>query len=244
MEQNNPNNRREFVKKAVVVGAFVTLGGIGAVIVPKLKASAIFLRPPGAVDENDFMATCIKCGQCVQVCPYHTLSLLDINQGHLVGTPFVDARERGCYLCDLLPCVLACPSGALDHRASEAEDVKMGIAFLKRADTCFAFRGENVKKEDLARILNKRALNEREQKVLDDYAKYEDKPCTICADMCPFPEKENAIIMIQDSNNRWSPHIKDACVGCGVCEELCPSKEASIVVIPRVSYSQFYKGQK
>lgn len=235
-------DRRTFIKTASTVGAFMAIGGIGAWVAPKLKADTVFLRPPGALAEADFLAMCIKCGQCVQVCPYHTLSLLDINQGYLVGTPFVDARDRGCYLCDLLPCVLACPSGALDHHASEAKDVKMGVAYLKRADTCLAYRGETVKKENLARVLGVKALNEREQKVLDEYAGYEGKACTICADMCPFPEKENAIVMAQDEHGRWLPQVKDACVGCGVCEELCPSKEPSIVIVPRASYSKFYKG--
>lgn len=238
------HDRRDFIKQVAVVGAFVAFGGIGTIIAPKLKASDIFLRPPAALDEDDFLATCIKCGQCVQVCPYHTLSLLDITKGHLVGTPFVEARGRGCYLCDLLPCVLACPSGALEHRISEAKDVKMGVAYLKTTNTCLAYRSENVKKDDLIRILSKKASNEREQKVLDDYAKYENKPCTICADMCPFPQKETAIQMVQNSDGKWLPQVNSQCVGCGVCEELCPTKEASIVIIPRVSFSQHYKGSK
>ncbi len=242
MKYLDTNNRRDFIKQIAVVSTFVALGGIGMVIMPKLKASDIFLRPPGALDEDDFLATCIKCGQCVQVCPYHTLSLLDITKGHSVGTPFVDARMRGCYLCDLLPCVLACPSGALEHTTSEAKDVKMGVAYLKHTNNCLAYRGENITKNHLARILNTTASNEREQKILDDYAKYEDKPCTICADMCPFPQKEQAIQMVQNSEGRWLPQINDQCIGCGVCEELCPTKEASIVIIPRVSFTQYYKG--
>ena len=239
MEQLN-DKRRDFLKKAATVGALIGAGGVGIALTSKAEAGEVFLRPPGALDEKDFLATCIKCGQCVQVCPYYTLSLLDITKGSLVGTPYVDARDRGCYLCDLLPCVLACPSGALDHKVGEAKDVKMGIAYLKRADTCLAFRGEKIKKEDLQRVLTTPVHNEREQKILDDYAKYECKSCTICADMCPYPQKERAIVMATNKNNRAYPLVKSECVGCGVCEELCPSKEASIVIIPRVSYAKYY----
>jgi ferredoxin-type protein NapG len=243
MEPNETNNdRRGFVKKAATVGVFVALGGVGAFVAPKLKASEIFLRPPGAIKEKDFMATCIKCGQCIQVCPYHTLSFLDIDKGHLVGTPFVSAKDRGCYLCDLLPCVLACPSGALDHHASAAKDVKMGVAFLKRPDTCLATRGELVRAKDLARALGHSHTNERETKVLQEYKKYENKPCTICADMCPYPQKEKAITMAQDEKGRWYPQIRNECVGCGVCEELCPATEVSLVMIPRASFDSIYKG--
>jgi len=243
METIETNNRRDFVIKAATVGAFVALGGISAFVAPRLKASEIFLRPPGAVEEEDFLATCIKCGQCIQVCPYHTLSFLDIGKGHLVGTPYVDARARGCYLCDLLPCVLACPSGALDHHVSVAKDVKMGIAFLKRPDTCLAMRGEMVKAKDLERVLSHSSANEREIKVLQNYKKYENKPCTICADMCPYPQKDKAIAMMQDKKGRWYPQIRDECVGCGVCEELCPATETSLVMLPRVLYASIYKGQ-
>lgn len=242
MEPIEKYDRRDFVKKAATVGALVALGGIGVFVAPKLKSGKIFLRPPGAIEEEDFLATCIKCGQCIQVCPYHTLSLLDIAEGHSVGTPFVNARERGCYLCDLLPCVLACPSGALDHHVSMAKDVTMGVAFLKRPDTCLAMRGETVKAKDMARVLSHPSTNEREAKVLETYRQYENKPCTVCADMCPYPQKEKAIGMAQDENGRWYPQIKEECVGCGVCEELCPAAQTSLVMIPGKSFDTVYKG--
>lgn len=242
MKPIQADERRDFVKKAATIGAFVALGGIGALVAPKLRSDEIFLRPPGAVKEEDFLSTCIKCGQCIQVCPYHTLSFLDIGKGHSVGTPFVNARERGCYLCDLLPCVLACPSGALDHHVSVAQDVAMGVAFLKRPDTCLAMRGETVKGRDLARVLGRPSSGEREAAVAEAYEKYENKPCTVCADMCPYPQKEKAIAMEQDEKGRWYPQIKNECVGCGVCEELCPAEQASLVIIPRKTFETFYKG--
>ena len=31
------------------------------------------LRPPGALDERDFLARCIKCGRCIEACPYKAL---------------------------------------------------------------------------------------------------------------------------------------------------------------------------
>ena len=35
--------------------------------------------------------------------------------------------------------------------------------------------------------------------------------------------------------------VFDECIGCGVCEELCPVKdEAAIVIIPRVKYEEIY----
>ena len=74
-------------------------------------SASLYLRPPGALAERGFRSSCIKCGQCVQVCPYHSIYLLDITHLFDIGTPVIDAKERGCYLCGALPCVLACPSG-------------------------------------------------------------------------------------------------------------------------------------
>lgn len=235
------NKRRNFIK---IGGSAVLFGGLlggGSLLAPKLNAKDPVLRPPGALAEKDFLATCIKCGQCVQVCPYHSLHLFDINKGNSNGTPYLNARDRGCYLCDLLPCVLACPSGALNHDVMEANQVEMGMAFLKRPDKCLALRGEKVTQEDIAKILTHSNENEREAKVLEDLQTFVEKECTICADLCPYPQKEKAIGMVQDEKGRWYPEVRAQCVGCGVCEELCPAKdEAAIVIIPRATYEEVH----
>lgn len=240
MKKNS--KRRDFIK---VGGSAIFFGGLlgaGSFLAPKLNTKELALRPPGALNEKDFLSTCIKCGQCVQVCPYHSLNLFDIDKGNSNGTPYIDARQRGCYLCDLLPCVLACPSGALNHDIMKAEQVEMGMAFLKRPDRCLALKGQKVKQEDIAKILTHSNKNEREAKVLEDVASYVGEECTICADLCPYPTKENAIAMVQDEKGRWYPEVRSECVGCGVCEELCPAKEeAAIVIIPRATYKEVHE---
>lgn len=235
------NSRRNALKWSASALFFGALFGGGVYLAPRLHAREILLRPPGALDESGFLATCIKCGQCVQVCPYHTLTILDITHGSSVGTPHVEARVRGCYLCDLLPCVLACPSGALEHAITDATDVHMGVAFLKRPDRCLALRGVVVTKEALAPLLAHSHKNERERIVLEKIASFEGKACTLCADMCPYPEQDKAIGMTRDEEGRWYPQVRSACVGCGVCEEVCPvAEEAAIVVLPRESYAKVY----
>lgn len=236
------NDRRKIIKAGGATLFFGAILGGGALIAPRLNSSEVFLRPPGALEEKEFLATCIKCGQCVQVCPYHTLHLLDMTKGNSIGTPYVDARARGCYLCDLLPCVLACPSGSLNHAVTEAKDVEMGIAFLKRPDKCLALLGKNIQEEDIAEILTHSNKNEREAKVLEDVKSFVGKPCTICADLCPYPDKERAIGMVQDGKGRWYPEVREECVGCGVCEELCPvAGDAAIVILPRLKHKEVYK---
>jgi ferredoxin-type protein NapG len=154
---------------------------------------------------------------------------LDIKSGNSLGTPYVDARERGCYLCDLLPCVLACPSGSLNHDVIEASQVEMGMAILKNPNKCLALLNQEVTQKDIEQILK-------------DVQSYVGKPCTICADLCPYPQKENAIAMVQNQHGQWYPEVRSECVGCGVCEELCPVQgEAAIVIIPRAKYSEVYQ---
>lgn len=239
----NSTKRRDFMRFAGGSLFFAGVLGAGVFLSPKLKSDTIYLRPPGALEEDEFLATCIKCGQCLQVCPYHSIHLLDIAEGHLVGTPYIDARERGCYLCDLLPCVLACPSGALDHATTEASDVEMGMAFLARPDLCLALLGESVTADHLKRMETHSTKRDVEKDLMNRVMEFEGKACTICADLCPYPEKEKAIGMVQDDKGRWYPEVRSECVGCGACEELCPAQEtAAIVIIPRKSYQDIYGG--
>ena len=51
------------------------------------NSASLYLRPPGALAERGFRSSCIKCGQCVQVCPYHSIYLLDITHLFDIGTP-------------------------------------------------------------------------------------------------------------------------------------------------------------
>ena len=48
--------------------------------------------------------------------------------------------------------------------------------------------------------------------------------------------------MVSDNKGNFYPEVRSQCVGCGVCEELCPaSGEAAIVIIPRVDYKEIYR---
>jgi ferredoxin-type protein NapG len=244
MAESIKKERRKFIQWTSLgaLGIFLGAGIVGA---PYLNGKETRLRPPGAVDEKEFLALCIKCGQCLQVCPYHSIKLADIAKGHGVGTPYIDARERGCYACEAVPCVLACPSGALDHHTEKATDIKMGIAVLEFPNTCIAMKNENVPKGHSKRMrefLNDQVnVTELELKALEKFEAFEGKPCTLCADMCPIPNPLSAISMVSDAGGGRRPEIYDGCIGCGVCEEVCPVNEPSIVVKQRLSYEEYYE---
>ena len=237
-------DRREFIKYSTLGILGVVLGG-GIVFSPYLKGSENRLRPPGAVPEKDFLALCIKCGQCLQVCPYHSIKLADIGKGHGEGTPYIDANQRACYACNAVPCVLACPSGALEHKTEKAEDIAMGIAVLEFPDTCLALSNTPVPKgyDDKMRKFTDSVNNktELESQLLEKFSNYEGKQCTLCADMCPIPNPLSAIAMVYDSAGGNRPKIYDGCVGCGACQDVCPTSQPSIVIKPRTKYEDIYQ---
>lgn len=114
-------NRRDFIKSGAV--ALTSLGVVGAGAGYLKYAKGVnpqkvnFLRPPGAINSNEFIFGCIKCGLCVQICPINAIKLADIDQGFSYGTPYIDVREQACdFSCDSLQCVETCPTAVLDFK--------------------------------------------------------------------------------------------------------------------------------
>jgi len=93
------NKRRDFLKHISGLGVLALAAGAGLYYAPKLKSSELILRPPAAVKEDEFLKLCIKCGQCLQVCPYDSIILEEINGGASYGMAYIDPTKRGCYLC-------------------------------------------------------------------------------------------------------------------------------------------------
>lgn len=218
-------NRRDTVKYGALTAAACVIAGLGNKAAGVFKKEFKGIRPPGALKEDEFLRLCIKCGQCVQVCPYHAVSLKDLDSGADIGTPAIYPDKRGCYLCDLLPCVLACPSGALDHNVSDAKDVKMSDISVVDKDACYGMKGMEFTEDDLAEILSHGIKSPVEYELAEKLRSDTGKPCRICRDYCPYPEKDGAIVLKESSDGGYYPEIRDKCAGCGVCIELCPSKK-------------------
>lgn len=137
-------NRRTALTEAARVTGAVCLGGffLAALIQTTGRADARAMRPPGAQPEEDFLAACVRCGLCVQACPYGTLSLAEWGQEPPVGTPFFTPREVPCYMCRDVPCAQACPTGALDSDIA-IRDADMGVAVLVGHEDCLNYKGMN-----------------------------------------------------------------------------------------------------
>jgi len=204
----------------------------GAVLVPLVRAGAApveqrarLVRPPGALDENAFLARCIRCGECMQVCPANAIHPA-LFQAGLEGmwTPVVAPRigycQPNCVLCGQV-----CPTGALweftarekgwrgDARAPGARPIRIGTAFYDRG-----------------RCLPWAMATE----------------CIVCQEWCPTSPK--AIYLREadvagpggDTPARLrQPYIDPAlCVGCGACEYACPVADRAAVHVTSVGESR------
>jgi ferredoxin-type protein NapG len=162
------------------------------------------IRPPGALAERDFQGACIRCGMCVRDCPYKILDLAKPEQAIATGTPYFVARTGPCEMCEDIPCIKACPTGALDHKLTDINAARMGLAVLVDHETCLNFLG--LRCDVCYRV-----------------CPLIDKAITLEAQHNERTGKHTMFIPVVHS---------DTCTGCGKCEKACVLEEAAIKVLP------------
>jgi len=167
-----------------------------------LPAAAV--RPPGALAEGDFLGACIRCGLCVRACPPQILSLARPEQPVATGTPFFTARTGPCEMCGHIPCVKACPTGALDPSLTDITKSRMGLAVLVDEETCLNFLG--LRCDVCYRV------------------------CPLIDKAITLEPEHN---LRTGKHTRFIPTVhSDACTGCGICEKSCVLEAAAIKVYP------------
>lgn len=233
--------RRSFLLSILLGTGTVALALAG--YVPIVSGWVKRLRPPGALAEPEFLASCIKCGQCVQVCPVNAIKLADAGDGFGNGVPFIDARAQACdFSCDAVQCVLACPTGALSHSIDKKEQVLMGLAVLARPDACLARQGKGFKGPARGAGfpgLHRYTAVDRWTPVRISDQPYDLELCDLCVRECPIKDAIHLQPMSDDpADKRRTPVVAKACVGCGMCEMICPTEPASIVIEERKVWQQ------
>ena len=256
------SNRRRILRTFLLTGG--VLGAAGSGFLPLIYSQKKRLRPPGALDEKDFLSSCIKCGQCVQVCPVQAIKLADLVDGVGVGTPFIDARAQACdFSCDAVQCILACPTGSLTYhkpahltvrpgaeltkkpillaKEKDAEPTlnlaeRIGVARLTRPESCLAMQGKGflgaARGAAFEGKLRYMTVDRWKPIPVRDF-KYEREVCDLCEQACPIKGAITVEMgMGKDGKPNGIPVVHEACVGCGVCEMVCPTEPASIEIIP------------
>ena len=198
--------RRRFLaevgRAACGVGAAGLLLALYAEQSDALPAQA--LRPPGALPDDAFLGACLRCGLCVRDCPYDTLRLAELGETPAAGTPYFVARQVPCEMCDDIPCVAACPSGALDPKLTDIEDARMGLAVLVGQETCLNLLG--LRCDVCYRV------------------------CPLIDEAISLVRQHNERT---GAHARFIPTVhSDHCTGCGKCEQACVLEEAAIKVLP------------
>ncbi len=74
----------------------------------------VYVRPPGALPEKEFLKKCTQCDDCIKACPHFVIRKAGYELGKSVsGTPIIIPTENPCLMCDGFACIASCKTGAL-----------------------------------------------------------------------------------------------------------------------------------
>src|SRR5690606_29726108 len=141
-----PNLRSTIQKPDLERRTVVTAAAAGAVAIPAMRIanwpdraySEKVIRPPGAVEEREFLERCIRCAECMKVCPNNALHPAFFEAGiEGLWTPILIPRigycEHSCVLCGDV-----CPTGAIQKITEkqklgiDQDPIRIGTAFYDR----------------------------------------------------------------------------------------------------------------
>ena len=208
----------------------------GAALVPLMRSTPGFaaeknerlLRPPGSVDEEFFLSRCVRCGECMKVCPNNALQPA-LTEAGIEGlwTPVLVPRlgycETSCVLCSQV-----CPTGAIREITAKEKGWSVDISSAAkpvRLGTAFYDRGRCL-----------------------PWAMATD--CIVCEEWCPTSPKAvylrpaEVIDAAGDVKQVKQPYLDPSkCVGCGACEHACPVQDRPAVYVTSVGESRSRSNQ-
>ncbi len=217
-----PEAKLDLTRRSLITSGVAGVGGGLLFGIQPLAGGKSFnpelIRPPGSVSEDEFLARCIRCGECMKVCPTNAIQATLFEAG-LVGmwSPILKMRMGYCeYECTL--CLQVCPTKAIGELAvEEKQKVKIGLAYIDR-NRCLPYA--------LARTCI----------VCEEH-------CPTPKKAIWFDEAE--VLNIRGDKVRVKqPHVDpDLCIGCGICEYKCPVADRAAILVTSVGETRNPKNQ-
>jgi polyferredoxin/ferredoxin len=134
-------------RRGFMVAAFAGVASVPAIRLAgglNQNWNSAVVRPPGALSEKEFLDRCLKCGQCMRICPTNVIQPALLEAGpEGIWTPILNFRAgtSGCQL-NCIACGNVCPTAAirpmsLDEKLGRGEfaspgPIRMGTAFVDR----------------------------------------------------------------------------------------------------------------
>jgi len=190
-------------------------------IAPIAKAGAqdpVLLRPPGALEEQEFLKRCVKCGECMKVCTTNGLQPTLFEAGiEGIWSPVLVPRIGYCeFRCTL--CGQVCPTGAIKRlQLEEKAKVRIGLAMIDKGRCLpWAHARPCVVCEEVCPTA-KKAIWFEDARVRD--------------------RKGNSLVVKQ-------PRVDlELCIGCGICEAKCPVLGRPAITVSNVGESRSRENQ-
>ena len=192
LRQYDPERRRFIVSLgAAAVGAQFLW------IAPALyQTQPLLVRPPGT-SEKELLSKCIRCGECVKVCPTGVIQpSSSISRWEGLWTPRLVTRIGYCdYACT--SCGQVCPTGAIaELPLGEKQQTVIGIAYIdKKRCIPWAEGRDCIVCEEMCPVPQKAI--ELEEQIVENYL------------------GEKTLVHLPTV-------LEHLCIGCGICEYQCP----------------------
>jgi polyferredoxin len=188
----DPQRRQTLLAIGVAVAGVALAGTEPA----RRRPPSHHIRPPGAT-RTAFDSLCIRCFECVRICPTHGLQPTLVEGGwQTVLTPVLIPRLGYCsFSCHA--CGLVCPTGALPQLPlEEKRTTPIGLAHIDQ-NRClpWAYDTPCIVCEETCPVPNK----------------------AIELELVEVERESGATILLQRPRV-----IKTLCIGCGTCEFQCP----------------------
>jgi len=199
----------------------------GIVAVPFLRVNPLskreyidqrLIRPPGSLEEREFLKRCVKCGECMKVCITNGLQPTLFEAGiEGIWSPILIPKMGYCeYRCTL--CGQVCPTGAIKRLTLEEKArVKIGLAMIDKG-RCLPY------------------AHGRPCIVCEEMCPTPKKAIWL----------EKAVV--KDSRGRdiilQQPHVDlELCIGCGICEAKCPVVDRPAIYVTSIGESRSKENQ-